>query len=219
MPVGGFFNKLLYAVKFSEPNIVLSSRVNENSKIIYDREPRLRVQKVAPWLTVDGDSYPAVVDGKVVWILDAYTTTDRYPMAEKRSLSDMTSDSLQPRTAYATLPTDEINYMRNSVKAVVDAYDGSVTLYEWDQEDPILKAWSAAFPDVVRPMESIPEDLRQHMRYPEDLFKVQRNLLAEYHVTQPRTFYEGSDRWRVPEDPTKQAQSQPPYRLSEDPGW
>ena len=214
VPVGGFFSKLLYAVKFSEPNIVLSSRVNDNSRIIYDREPRMRVQKVAPWLTVDGDSYPAVVDGRVVWILDGYTTTDRYPISEKRSLSDMTSDALNPRTAYTTLPSDEINYIRNSVKAVVDAYDGTVKLYEWDEEDPILKAWSAAFPDVVEPKDSIPEELLSHMRYPEDLFKVQRNLLAEYHVTQPKTFYEGSDRWKVPEDPSNRQRTQPPYRLS-----
>ena len=214
VPVGNLFNKLLYAIKFSEPNIVLSNRVNEASKILYDREPRTRVQKVAPWLTVDGDSYPAVVDGRVVWILDAYTTTNRYPMSEKRSLSEMTRDSLQPRTAYATLPTDEINYMRNSVKAVVDAYDGTVTLYEWDEEDPILKAWSSAFPGAVESKESIPDDLRAHMRYPEDLFKVQRNMLAQYHVTQPKTFYEGSDQWEVPQDPTTRTQTQPPYRLS-----
>jgi uncharacterized membrane protein (UPF0182 family) len=214
VPVGGLFNKLLYAIKFSEPNIVLSNRVNEDSKVLYDRAPRTRVQKVAPWLTVDGDSYPAIVDGRVVWILDAYTTTDRYPMAEKRSLSEMVRDSLQPQTAYATLPTDEINYMRNSVKAVVDAYDGTVKLYEWDDQDPILKAWSSAFPGVVLPKSSIPEDLRAHMRYPEDLFKVQRNILAEYHVTQPKTFYEGSDQWNVPQDPTDRTQKQPPYRLS-----
>ncbi|HET9858476.1 MAG TPA: UPF0182 family protein, partial [Nocardioidaceae bacterium] len=208
VPIGGLLNKLLYAVKFSEPNIVLSNRVNENSKILYDREPRLRVQKVAPWLTVDGDSYPAVVDGRVVWILDAYTTTDRYPISEKRSLSDMTSDALNPRTAYATLPTDEINYIRNSVKAVVDAYDGTVTLYEWDEQDPILKAWSAAFPGAVEPKDSIPEALLEHMRYPEDLFKVQRDMLAKYHVTQPKTFYEGSDEWAVPQDPTEKSQKQ-----------
>ena len=212
--VGGIFNKLLYAIKFSEPNIVLSSLVNENSKILYDRHPRTRVQKVAPWLTADGDVYPAVVDGRVVWILDAYTTSNRYPLSEKRSLEEMTRDSLQPQTAYATLPTDEINYIRNSVKAVVDAYDGTVTLYEWDEQDPMLKAWSSAFPGLVKDRDSIPDELLSHMRYPEDLFKVQRNMLAEYHVTQPRTFYEGSDRWRVPEDPTKQSQSQPPYRLS-----
>ena len=214
VPVGNLFNKLLYAVKFSEPNIVLSSRVNSDSKILYDRAPRTRVQHVAPWLTVDGDAYPAVVNNRVVWILDAYTTSDRYPLSEKRSLSEMTRDSLQPQTAYATLPTDEINYMRNSVKAVVDAYDGSVKLYQWDESDPILRAWSSAFPGVVKSKASIPANLRAHMRYPEDMFKVQRNILAEYHVTEPKTFYEGSDQWNVPQDPTDPTQKQPPYRLS-----
>ncbi len=213
VPIGGLFNKLLYAMKYSEPNIGLSSRVNDNSQILYVRQPRDRVQKVAPWLTVDGDVYPAVVDGRVVWIVDGYTTTDNYPNAEKDSLSDMTSDSLQPRTAYATLPTDDINYMRNSVKAVVDAYDGSVKLYEWDR-DPILDAWSRAFPGVVRPKSEISPELLDHMRYPEDLFKVQRKVLAKYHVTDPKTFYAGSDAWKVPEDPEDKTQSQPPYRLS-----
>ena len=215
VPVGGIFNKLLYAVKFGEPNIVLSNRVNSASKIIYERQPRERVEKVAPWLTVDGDSYPAVVDGKMVWILDAYTTSDRYPTSEKRSLSEMTSDALNLRTAYSTLPTDQINYIRNSVKAVVDAYDGSVTLYEWDK-DPILEAWTEAFPGVVQPKSSISADLLAHMRYPEDLFKVQRNILAEYHVTKPQTFYQGTDRWKVPEDPADKTKTktQPPYRLS-----
>ena len=159
VPIGGIFNKLMYAIKFSEPNIVLSSRVNENSQILYDRAPRERVQKVAPWLTVDGDAYPAVVDGRVKWILDGYTTTDQYPNSQKDSLRSMTSDALSPNTTYATLPTDEINYMRNSVKAVVDAYDGSVTLYEWDTKDPILKAWKGAFGGVVKPKSEIPPDL------------------------------------------------------------
>jgi uncharacterized protein len=213
VPIGGLFNKLLYAVKFSEPNIVLSSRVNQNSKILYDRAPRTRVQKVAPWLTVDGDAYPAVVDGRVKWILDGYTTTDHYPNSQKDSLRSMTSDALSPNTTYATLPTDEINYMRNSVKAVVDAYDGTVSLYAWDS-DPIEKAWAAAFPGTVKPRSTIPKDLLAHMRYPEDLFKVQRNMLAQYHVTNPKTFYGGSDKWIVPVDPEHRENKQPPYRLS-----
>ena len=213
VPVGGLFNKLLYAVKFSEPNIVLSNRVNENSKIIYDRSPRDRVQKVAPWLTVDGDAYPAVVGGRVKWILDGYTTTDHYPNSQKDSLRSMTSDALQPNTTYATLPTDEINYMRNSVKAVVDAYDGSVDLYRWDK-DPIADAWSSAFGGVLKPKSAIPKGLLAHLRYPEDLFKVQRNMLASYHVTDARTFYAGDDQWKVPEDPENKANKQAPYRLS-----
>ncbi|MGA8211363.1 MAG: UPF0182 family protein [Nocardioidaceae bacterium] len=218
VPVGGLFNKLLYAVRFSEPNIVLSSRVNENSKILYTRTPRERLQKVAPWLTVDGDAYPAVVDGKVKWVLDGYTTSDHYPNSEKDSLRSMTSDALSPNTTYATLPTDEINYMSNSVKAVVDAYSGKVDLYEWTapgkKKDPILEAWEAAFPGAVKPQSEIPENLVAHMRYPEDLFKVQRNMLAAYHVTDAKTFYAGTDQWKVPEDPENKANKQAPYRLS-----
>ena len=212
--VGSLFRKALYAVKFGDSKILLSSRVNANSKVLYNRAPRERVQKVAPWLTVDNDALPAVVDGKIVWILDGYTTTDRYPLSEKNSFREMTSDAINPRTAYATLPTDQINYMRNAVKATVDAYDGTVTLYEWDSGDPILKAWEGVFPGVVQPKSDIPDDLLAHFRYPEDLFKVQRSLLAAYHVTDPKTFYEGNDKWEIPEDPNSPTRKQPAYRLS-----
>ena len=212
--VGNIFRKLLYAVHFGDANIVLSSRVNENSKILYDRAPRERVQKVAPWLTVDSDALPAVVDGKIVWILDGYTTSDKYPLSEKKSLQEMTSDAINPRSAYATLPTDQINYMRNAVKATVDAYDGTVQLYEWDTTDPILKVWEKAFPGVVKAKSEIPPDVLQHMRYPEDLYKVQREMLGSYHVLDPKTFYEGNDKWDVPQDPVTSTRKQPPYRLS-----
>ena len=212
--IGSLFRKALYAVKFGDSKILLSSRVHSNSKVLYNRSPRERVQKVAPWLTVDNDALPAVVDGKIVWILDGYTTTDRYPLSEKKSFREMTSDAINPRTAYATLPTDQINYMRNAVKATVDAYDGTVTLYEWDDSDPMLKAWEGVFPGVVKPKADIPDDLLAHFRYPEDLFKVQRSVLAAYHVTDPKTFYEGNDRWDIPEDPNSPTRTQPPYRLS-----
>ncbi len=212
--VGNIFRKLLYGVHFGDANIVLSSRVNGNSKILYDRSPRERVQKVAPWLTLDSDALPAVVNGKIVWILDGYTTSDKYPLAEKKSLQEMTSDAINPRSAYATLPTDQINYMRNAVKATVDAYDGTVTLYEWDTTDPILKVWEKAFPGVVEKKKDIPAQMLAHMRYPEDLFKVQRDMLAAYHVLDPKTFYEGNDKWDVPDDPSSPTRKQPPYRLS-----
>ncbi len=214
VPVGGIFNKFLYALKYGEPNIVLSSRVNEESKILYERNPRKRVEKVAPWLTMDSDPYPAVVDGRVLWIIDGYTTTDRYPNSERESFEEMTNDALAPTPTYVTLPTDQINYMRNSVKATVDAYDGTVTLYEWDEDDPILDAWQGVFPDSVTAKDEIPESLLKHLRYPEDLFKVQRYVLAQYHVTVPQDFYKGTDRWEVPEDPADQTNMQPPYRLS-----
>ncbi|MBC9733310.1 UPF0182 family protein [Nocardioides marmotae] len=211
--IGGFFNQLMYAVKYGEPNFLLSGRVNENSKILYNRQPLDRVRKVAPWLTVDADAYPAIVDGRILWILDGYTTTDRYPQAQRESLDTMTDDSLDTQGALRAIPTDEINYMRNAVKATVDAYSGEVTLYAWDEEDPILEAWSNAFPGTVTPKSEISDGLLEHLRYPEDLFKVQRYQFARYHVTDPRDFYQGNNRWEVPEDPYTNGTLQPPYRL------
>lgn len=215
VPIGNMFNKVLYAFKFAEPNIVLSSRVNSASKILYDRNPRDRVKKVAPWLTVDGDTYPAVVDGRVVWVVDGYTTSNSYAYSEHRSLREATNDTLTQGRAQAALPTDQVNYMRNSVKAVVDAYDGTVKLYEWDEKDPILKTWMKVFPNVVEPKSEISDDLKAHLRYPVDLFKVQRDVLSRYHVTDAQTFYEGGERWKIPEDPAGSSNSlQPPYYLS-----
>ena len=214
--LGSLFNQMLYAAKFWEPSILLSGRVNASSRILYDRSPRVRVEKVAPWLTVDGDPYPAVVDQRLVWVVDGYTTSGDYPMSERVTLDTVTSDSLTRRQAYAAQAQEQINYVRNSVKAVVDAYDGTVTLYAWDESDPILAAWRAAFPGVVQDRSLIPESLLSHLRYPEDMFKVQREILSQYHVTNPGTFYQATDRWRVPEDPTVSNGTvfQPPYYLS-----
>lgn len=212
--IGSSWNQLMYAIKFGEPNFLLSGRVNENSEVIYDRDPSERVEKVAPWLTVDSDPYPAVVDGRIQWIVDGYTTTDRYPGSERESFETMTDDALQTTSpGLQTLPTDEINYMRNAVKATVDAYDGTVTLYAWDEDDPMLQAWREAFPGTVQDRDTIPEALMEHLRYPEDLFKVQRYQLARYHVTDAGDFYQGSNRWEVPEDPYATSKLQAPYRL------
>jgi len=216
VPIGNIFDKLLYSVKFGEPNLVLSGRVHEDSKILYDRNPLDMLEKVAPWLTVDTDPYPAVIDGKIQWILDGYTVTDRFPLSQRESLEEMTDDSLTETPGFQTLPTDEINYMRNAVKATVDAYDGTVTIYAWDEEDPILKAWSEVFPDVVQPKSAIPDALMEHLRYPDDLFKVQRYQFARYHVTDAKDWYEDNNRWEVPKDPQAEQQLQPPYRLFTD---
>ncbi|MCX6401003.1 MAG: UPF0182 family protein [Propionibacteriales bacterium] len=212
--VGSGFNQLMYAIKFGEPNFLLSGRVNGNSKVLYNRTPLERVEKIAPWLTVDGDPYPAVIDGRIQWIIDGYTTTDKYPNAQRESFDSMIDDSLQQETGLQTLPTDEINYMRSAVKATVDAYDGTVKLYQWDETDPILKTWMKVFPDSVTPKDQISDELMAHLRYPEDLFKVQRFQLAKYHVTDAGEFYSGNNRWEVPEDPNATRQVfQPPYRL------
>ncbi len=215
VPVGSLFNKLLFATRFQEGNILLSNRVNEDSQILWDRNPRDRVQKVAPWLTVDGDPYPAIVDGKVVWIVDGYTTAESYPYSQRIGLEAATSDSRTAREAVAAQPQADINYIRNSVKATVDAYDGTVTLYEWEADDPILQVWQKVFPDLVVDRAEIPESLLVHLRYPEDLFKVQRGLLARYHVSDPSTFYGGQDFWSVPTDPTVPTPVPvPPYYLT-----
>lgn len=215
--VGSAFTKVLYALKYGEPNFILSDRVNENSKILYDRNPRSMVEKIAPWLTVDSDPYPVVVDGRVQWVLDGYTVTDKYPLSQKESFEEMTDDSLQDAPAFQTLPTDEVNYIRNAVKATVDAYDGTVKLYAWDEADPVLKVWRKAFPDVVADKDEIPEALLSHLRYPEDLFQAQRYQFARYHVTDAKDWYAGNNRWAVPEDPNAEGKLQPPYRLFTNP--
>ncbi len=217
VPIGNVFTKALYAFKFAQPNIFLSNRVNSASKILYDRGPRDRIKKVAPWLTVDGDPYPAVVDGRVVWIVDGYTTSNSYPYSEHRSLRDATADTLTSNNSQEALPTDQVNYIRNSVKAVVDAYDGTVKLYQWDTKDPVLKTWMKVFPGVVKPRADVTPALLEHLRYPVDLFKVQRDVLQRYHVTNAQVFYEDGERWKVPEDPAAAGNSnalQPPYYLS-----
>jgi len=211
--VGGFFHKLMYSIKFGDANFLLSSRVGPDSKVLYYRDPAQRVEKVAPWLTLDSDVYPAVVDGRILWVVDGYTTTDRYPQSERDSFSEMTNDSLTQPTGVQTLPTDQINYMRNAVKATVDAYSGKVTLYAWDEDDPMLQAWRSAFPHTVLDRSQIPADLMAHLRYPEDMFKVQRFQYAHYHVTDPSEFFNGTNWWDVPEDPTSSGQSQAPVRM------
>ncbi|HEX8487971.1 MAG TPA: UPF0182 family protein [Propionibacteriaceae bacterium] len=215
--IGNLWRRLLYAVKFADVNILLSDRVNEASKIIYDRTPRERVTKAAPWLKVDADAYPAVVEGRIVWILDGYTTSNSYPYSQRSQLSRVTSDSQTNQGTVSVQPDTEINYMRNSVKAVVDAYDGSVKLYAWDDTDPVLKTWQKALPGTVLPKSAISDDLKSHLRYPEDFYKVQREVLARYHVTDPGAWYQQSGLWEVPNDPVIGANGgakETPYYLS-----
>ncbi|HEX6077770.1 MAG TPA: UPF0182 family protein [Micromonosporaceae bacterium] len=217
VPVNTLSRRMLYGWHYGEWNFLLSDVLNENSKVLYVRDPRDRVQKVAPFLTLDGDPYPAVVGGRVVWIVDGYTTASSYPYSEPVNLEDAASDALTG-TGTAAQVRRNVNYIRNSVKAVVDAYDGAVTLYEWDNKDPVLRAWDKVYGGLVRPKESIPAELKAHFRYPEDMFKVQRDLLARFHVSDPNEFFSADDFWQVPKDPTEQdgEGKQPPFYLLAD---
>ncbi|MEU5528388.1 UPF0182 family protein [Micromonospora chersina] len=213
--IGSFSRRLLYAIKEQESNFLLSEAVNDDSKLLYVRNPRDRVEKVAPFLTLDGDPYPAVVNGRVLWIIDGYTTAATYPYAERVNLQAETTDELTGRGTFQ-LARENVNYIRNSVKATVDAYDGTVKLYAFDDTDPVLKAWNKAFGgELVLPKGDIPPELAEHFRYPADLFKVQRNLLTKFHVTDPGDFYSGQDFWQVPNvpDAPDSGQKQPPYYL------
>ena len=136
VPVGSLFNKLLFAMKYQEPNILLSDRIQSDSKILYVRDPKSRVEKVAPWLTLDGDPYPVVADNRIQWVIDGYTTSNGYPYSTRSSLDDATADSRTTATTGIVTPVDRVNYIRNSVKATVDAYSGKVTLYTWDERGP-----------------------------------------------------------------------------------
>lgn len=209
--IGNTFNKLLYSLKFQEAEILFSDLVNSDSQILYDRNPVDRVQKVAPYLELDSDPYPSVVDGRIVWIVDGYTTSSTYPYSTSVSLSDAITDS---NTQAPTFALDDINYIRNSVKATVDAYDGTVTLYAWDEADPILKAWQNVYPATVEPISEMSADLMSHVRYPTDLFKVQREVLEVYHVDTAGSFAQQDNRWQTPNDPRNDTRLQPPYYLS-----
>ncbi len=215
VPVGNLLNRIAFALRYSEPNILLSGLIDGESRILYNRDIQTRVGLAAPFLQLDHDPYPVVVDGGIQYIQDAYTITDMLPYSERLDLASVTSFqqrqlvpvqapdgsvSLQERVVLVAGLQGEANYIRNSVKAVVDAYDGTVTLYVNDPDDPIIQAWMRAFPGVFTPMDEASEELREHFRYPEDMFRVQSELLRTYHIPGADAFYSASDAWDIPED-------------------
>lgn len=205
------YTRLAYAIKFSSEQLLLSDAISDSSQILYDRNPIDRVAAAAPYLTLDSDIYPAVVDGRVKWIVDGYTTSSQYPYSRAENYGEAVSDSS------ISVVGRDINYIRNSVKATVDAYDGSVKLYAWDTEDPILKTWMKVYPSTIAPISEMSGDLLSHVRYPSDLFKIQRGILGQYHVTEAGAFYSQQDAWMVPNDPssdTDTTANQPPYYLT-----
>ncbi len=178
VPVESFLRKLLFAVYFKDPNVVLSPLVKAESRFLYFRDIKTRLNRVAPFLMLDQDPYLVIHDGRLFWIQDAYTSGWRYP--------------------YSTPVRGIGNYMRNSVKMILDAYNGTVDLYVTDPEDPLIRVYQRIFPGVFRPDSDIPSGLRSHLRYPEDIFKVQTSIYSVYHMTHPQTFYNKEDLWEIP---------------------
>jgi uncharacterized membrane protein (UPF0182 family) len=198
--LGGFFQRALFAWRFKDVNLLISSLVHPDSRILIYRDIKQRVPKAAPFLQFDHDPYSAVVDGHIDWIWDAYTTTSGFPYSQEVNLADAAGqpDGIQGLQGIA-------NYVRNSVKVVVDAYTGQMTYYVSDPSDPIIQVWMRAFPDLFTPMSSASPDLQAHFRYPENLFQVQAAQYANYHVTDPSTFYGKADFWSIPVDPAAAA--------------
>jgi len=177
VPVGSLWNKLLFAARFRSYQILLSDDITAESRLMFDRQIRRRVSKIAPFLVFDEDPYPVVNDGRIFWIQDAYTVTDRYP--------------------YSTA-SGGVNYIRNSVKVVIDAYHGSVDFYTAEPNDPILQTLARIFPTLLKPLDAMPAGLRSHVRYPEGIFQIQSSVYATYHMTNPAVFYNKEDQWEAP---------------------
>jgi uncharacterized protein len=192
IPLEGTLRRALFAWRFRDINLLISGQIGSESKLLMNRSVAERAAEPLPFLTFDGDPYLAVTEDGYVWIWDAYTTSNAYPYSQSVDLAQAT-DGL--------LASEEVNYLRNSVKAVVDAYDGTVTYYA-DLDEPIMQVWNRAFPGVLQPIESAPEEIRAHFRYPENQFQIQAFQFANYHVTDPAAFYRKQDFWEVPDDPT-----------------
>src|SRR3954447_26007602 len=185
--LSNFVRRAAFALRFGSLDPLISGQITSKTKILMERDIRARVEKLAPFLQFDADPYPVVLGDKTVWILDGYTTSDMYPYGQSLG-------------AEGSLP-GSFNYVRNSVKVTIDAYQGTVNFYVFDKKDPIIKAYEAAFPDLFTDGSRMPAEIRQHLRYPEDLFKSQSSQFGRYHVTEPKRFYDGSAKWLVSPDP------------------
>jgi uncharacterized membrane protein (UPF0182 family) len=193
VPLVSRLRRAAFALRFADQNLLVSSQLGDDSRIIFNRDVRSRAKAAAPFLAYDSDPYPVLVEGRVQWVLDAYTTTDRYPYAQHADTNGLRAGS--------GLLGRRFNYVRNSVKATVDAYTGETRFYVFDSTDPIVQAYAKAFPALFTDGEKLPAALRAHLRYPEDLFRVQANMFGEYHVTEADAFYSGTDRWDIAQDP------------------
>ncbi len=184
IPLDSFWKKLLFAWTQSDVNILLTSYLRPESRIQIWRTVQQRVAQIAPFLRLDSDPYPVLSAGKLYWIQDAYTDSDQFPYSDPH------------RTGFG----DNLNYIRNSVKVVVDMYDGTVHFYVMDPEDPVLAVYRRAFPGVLKDLDQLPADLKEHLRYPENLFAIQADEYRTFHMTDPQVFYNREDLWVVPKE-------------------
>lgn len=196
--ISGALRKVAMAVNFGEYNLFGSNLITDKSQMLLVRDVRDRVSKIAPFLQYDSDPYPVVVKGEVSWVIDAFTTSTRYPYAQSANIDQISSGSGLNRS---------FNYVRNSVKAVVNAYSGNVTFYIVDSVDPIAKAWQAAFPKMFRPISEVDPELSAHFRYPEDLFRVQSNIYGKYQFDDATLFFNRDAAWSVAQAPPNAPES------------
>lgn len=193
VPVNSLLKKLLFALRFGSTKFLFSNDITADSRILFYRDIRERVRRLAPFLKFDRDPYLVVTEaGRLTWMYDAYTTSDRYPYAE------YSSDALLTQNGGENLIPGRLNYIRNSVKIVIDAYDGSMKLYIADPDDPLIKAYAKIFDGAFLPLSEMPEGLKKHIRYPEDLFRYQTDMYRVYHMDEPQIFYNKEDEWEIP---------------------
>jgi uncharacterized membrane protein (UPF0182 family) len=190
--IGSVLRRAAFALRFADINPLISGFMTPESRILYIRDIRERVQTAAPFLHYDADPYPVLLDGRIVWLMDAYTTTNRYPYGQRAD---------RDRLGALSGLNHDFNYVRNSVKVAIDAYHGDMTFYRIDLDDPIAAAYAKAFPELFADPGEVSDELRAHFRYPEDLFRVQTNMWGRYHIGDPKEFYSQSDRWNIAQDP------------------
>ena len=196
--VGSLARRIAWALRLGTAQILFSDYVKPASRVLLARDLTTRITRLAPWLVVDGDPYPAIIKGRIVWFMDGYTASDHYPYSQELS--------------------DGTNYVRNSVKVTVDAYDGTTTLYAFDSTDPVLRAWSEVFPGLLTDADKIPSEIAEHFRYPQGLFRTQAEVYRTYHMTDARVFYNKEDSWDIPAGSNNQTEMEPFYVLMQLPG-
>ncbi|HLV89684.1 MAG TPA: UPF0182 family protein [Acidimicrobiia bacterium] len=193
--IDNIFKRIAFAFRYRDLNLLISGELRNDSRVLVERNIKEIADQVAPFLYSDAEPYPVILDGRIMWVVDMYTATSFYPYSEPVSSREYSRLAVSSRIPFG------VNYIRNSVKAVIDAYDGTLTYYVMDDDDPIIRAWSSNYPGLFKPFESMPEGLVEHLRYPQDLFRIQSSIYLEYHVTETTELFQGNDAWSLPADP------------------